>query len=128
MDRLRAITGLFVAGLAGAVFAQSPPAIVLVTLDGARIEEVFGGIDLEIVKAGLKPDQRVEDQPIYKRFWAETAEERRAKLMPFFWGTLMREHGSIAGNPGKAEPRAPLQRSSVLVPGLLGDPDRPGAR
>jgi hypothetical protein len=99
MGRIRAITFLFVAGLAAAVFAQSPQAIVLVTLDGARVEEVFGGLDVEIVKAGLKPNQRVEDQPLYKRFWAATPDERRAKLMPFFWGTLMREHGSIAGNP-----------------------------
>ena len=29
------------------------------------------------VKLGRK---RVEDQPLYKRFWAATAEERRAKL------------------------------------------------
>jgi len=101
MKRLGIAFVLFAAGLATAVVAQSPPAIVLVTLDGARTEEVFGGIDVEIVKAGLKPNQRLEDQPLYKRFWAATAEERRAKLMPFFWGTLMREHGSIAGNPAK---------------------------
>lgn len=101
MGRFRVVTVVFAAGLAAAVFAQSPQAIVLVTLDGARIEEVFGGLDLEIVKAGLKPNQRLEDQPLYKRFWAPTPEERRAKLMPFFWGTLIREHGSAAGNPAK---------------------------
>lgn len=99
MGRLRIAVALFVAGLAAAVFAQSPPAIVLVTLDGARTEEVFGGLDAAIVQAGLKPDQQLADQPLYKRYWAPTAEERRMKLMPFFWGTLMREHGSVAGNP-----------------------------
>lgn len=101
MTRGFLLTTLLAAWLAAAVFAQSPPAIVLVTLDGARIEEVFGGIDVEIAKAGLRPNQRLEDQPLYKRFWAATAEERRAKLMPFFWGTLMRDHGSIAGNRAK---------------------------
>ncbi|MFA5910412.1 MAG: hypothetical protein WC815_16640 [Vicinamibacterales bacterium] len=100
MKRIRVVTILIV-GLAAAVFAQSPQAIVLVTLDGARTEEMFGGFDAEIVKAGLKPNQRLEDQPLYKRFWAATAEERRARLMPFFWGTLMRDHGSVAGNPAK---------------------------
>lgn len=95
------MTTVLAAGLAAAALAQSPPAIVLVTLDGARIEEMFGGFDAEIVRAGLKPNQRLEDQPLHKRFWAATAEARRAKLMPFFWGTLMREHGSIAGNPAK---------------------------
>jgi hypothetical protein len=64
---------------------------VLVTFDGARIEEVFDGLDAAIVASPMKDGQRLEDQPIYKRFWAPTAEERRMKLMPFFWGTLMLE-------------------------------------
>ena len=99
MGRVYLLTVLFAAWLAAAVAAQSPPSVVLVTLDGARIEELFGGLDAGIVKSQLKEGQRLEDQPIYRRFWAPTADERRAKLMPFFWGTLMREHGSIAGDP-----------------------------
>jgi hypothetical protein len=79
--------------------AQAPPAVILVTLDGARIEEVFGGLDASIVTSQLKNGQRLEDQAIYKKYWAATPEARREKLMPFFWGTLMRAHGSIAGNP-----------------------------
>ena len=73
--------------------------VVLVTLDGARAEEVFGGLDLEIFKSTLRENQKAEDQPVYRRFWAESPELRRQKLLPFFWGTLMRQHGSIAGNP-----------------------------
>ena len=46
----------------------------------------------------LSAKQTVDTQPVYRRFWAPTAEARREKLMPFFWGTLMRENGSIAGN------------------------------
>ena len=72
--------------------------VVLVTLDGARTEEIFGGLDLDIFTSTLREKQRIEDQPAYKRFWADTATARREKLMPFFWSTLMREHGSIAGN------------------------------
>jgi len=101
MSQHRLVTALFVAGLAAAVFAQSPQAVVLVTLDGARTEEVFGGLDVEIVRAGLRKDERLEDHALYRRFWAPTPEERRAKLMPFFWGTLMRDHGSVAGNPAR---------------------------
>jgi len=67
------MTTVLAAGLVAAALAQSPPAIVLVTLDGARIEEMFGGFDAEIVKAGLKPNQRLEDQPLHQRFWAATA-------------------------------------------------------
>ena len=85
--------------LAATVAAQSPPAAVLVTLDGARIQELFGGLDVAIVQSQLEDGQRLEDQGIYKRYWAATPEARREKLMPFFWGTLMRAHGSIAGNP-----------------------------
>jgi hypothetical protein len=79
--------------------AQERPSVVLVTLDGARLQEVFGGIDVEVVKSQLREGQRLEDHPLYRRFWAPTPEDRRARLMPFFWRTLMREQGSIAGNP-----------------------------
>jgi hypothetical protein len=76
----------------------SPGAVILITLDGARTEEIFGGLDAGVFTSTLREKQRLEDQPAYARFWAETPEARREKLMPFFWGTLMRQHGSIAGN------------------------------
>ncbi len=79
-------------------FAQSKTEnVILITFDGARTQEVFGGLDLEILKSKIKRG-KVEDNEFYKKYWAETAEERRLKLMPFFWGTLMKEYGSIAGN------------------------------
>ena len=96
---MRLLAGLVIALLAAATAAQSPPAVILVTLDGARVEELFGGLDTSIVESQLKDGQRLEDQPVYKRFWAAAPEARREKLMPFFWGTLMKAHGSIAGNP-----------------------------
>ncbi len=73
--------------------------VVLITLDGARTEEMFGGLDEAILRSTLKPDQKLEEHPTYKRFWAPTPEARRLKLLPFFWGTLMAKHGSIAGDP-----------------------------
>ena len=80
--------------------AQPPrPAVILVTLDGARHQEVFGGLDRTILQSTLEAGQVLEQQPPYQQYWAETAEARREKLMPFFWKTLMREQGSIAGNP-----------------------------
>jgi len=72
--------------------------VLLITLDGARVEEMFGGLDLEILRSSLRPGQKVEDSPAYRRFWADSAKARREKLLPFFWKTLMVEHGSIAGN------------------------------
>ncbi len=81
-----------------ATLAQSKTEnVILITLDGARTQEVFGGLDLDILKDKTRRG-KVEDTELYKKYWAATAEERRAKLLPFFWGTLMKEHGSIAGN------------------------------
>src|SRR5262245_63158035 len=73
--------------------------VILITLDGARTQEVFGGLDLEVLKSKTKKGS-VEETPLYKKYYAETPEERREKLMPFFWGTLMKRHGSIGGNRG----------------------------
>jgi hypothetical protein len=71
--------------------------VVLITLDGARTEEIFGGLQLDVLKSTMREKQVVEDSPAYRRFWAATPEERRQKLMPFFWSLVTRE-GSIAGN------------------------------
>jgi hypothetical protein len=73
--------------------------LVLVTLDGSRIQEMFGGIDVEILRSTLPKGAAVESDPTYRRFHADTPEARRRKLMPFFWDVLMTRHGSIAGNP-----------------------------
>jgi len=73
-------------------------AVILITLDGARTEELFGGLDADVFTSTLREKQKLEDQPAYQRFWADSPAARREKLLPFFWGTLMREHGSVAGN------------------------------
>jgi hypothetical protein len=107
---------------------QQPPdgdRVVLITIDGARTEEIFGGLNVDILKSTLKADQHVEDQPTYQRFWAETREERRRKLMPFFWGTLMTAHGSIAGDPRSGSSVRVSNRHRFSYPGyaeiLLGE-------
>jgi hypothetical protein len=71
--------------------------LVLVTLDGVRTEEIFGGLDLAVLESALKKGAAVEQAEAYRRFHAATREERRRRLMPFFW-TLVTEHGSIAGD------------------------------
>ena len=72
--------------------------VVLVTLDGARWQEIFGGLDVDILRSTVG-NRAVEDTETYRRYWAPTPEARRERLMPFFWDTLMTRHGSIAGNP-----------------------------
>ena len=78
--------------------AASQDNLILITFDGVRAAEMFGGLDAEILRSTLAKDARLEDSPTYKRFNAATAQERREKVMPFFWKELMAKHGSIAGN------------------------------
>lgn len=69
--------------------------VVLITLDGARTQEIFGGFDAELYKKIVK---NPESRTFYKTFFAANGDERREKLMPFFWQVWMKNHGSIAGN------------------------------
>lgn len=93
---LRTLTLLLALTCAAAAQSKTEN-VILITLDGARTQEVFGGLDLDILKDKTKRG-KVEDSSLYKKYWAATPEERRMKLLPFFWGTLMKEHGSVAGN------------------------------
>jgi hypothetical protein len=88
----------FLLALTSAATAQTKTEnVILITFDGARTQEIFGGLDLDILKDKTRRG-KVEDSAVYKKYWADTPEARREKLMPFFWGTLMKQHGSIAGN------------------------------
>jgi len=70
--------------------------IVLVTLDGVRIQELFTGMDAQI--AATDADSGAEDIAVTrKRYWRDSAQERREALMPFFWKTLV-PAGMVLGN------------------------------
>jgi len=71
--------------------------VILLTLDGVRIQEIFSGLD-EIVAAH-------DEQKIYseiatgrERYGAGNAEQKRAALMPYFWQQLAPQ-GVVLGNP-----------------------------
>lgn len=70
--------------------------VIVVTLDGARRQEMFGGLDLDVLRS-TATTTALDEPPAYRKYWASTPEHRRERLMPFFWGTLMTQ-GSIAGN------------------------------
>lgn len=101
---LIAACALMGAGIVAVAQTPAPAAlktrnVILITLDGARTQEIFGGLDDEIFKAVLARQKKTPEQSdVYKRFAGATPEERRRKLMPFFWDTWMTQHGSIAGN------------------------------
>jgi len=71
--------------------------VVLVTLDGARWQDVFTGMDDALLRSVTAKDVDVTTTAAYRRFWAPSAAERREKLMPFLWRTVARQ-GVLAGD------------------------------
>jgi hypothetical protein len=80
------------ASLAG----QKTKNVILVTLDGVRWQDVFGGADPALVN---KDVGGVKDLLAFRRrFWRGDATARRQLLMPFLWGTVAKE-GQVFGDP-----------------------------
>ena len=67
--------------------------IVLITLDGYRWQEVFGGPDPRI----FFNHKYVEDTLVWQRFGDPIETVSRSKLMPFFWNVIASE-GQLYGN------------------------------
>jgi hypothetical protein len=88
---------LSVAFLATA-FAQQPSArnVVVITIDGLRWQEMFGGADSNY----FQKDAKGEAGPIEKRYVQPTAEARRTVLLPFIWNEVARK-GQIFGDPAR---------------------------
>lgn len=83
-----------------AASAQAPTAenVVLVTLDGARWQEVFTGLDESLLRSTLPRNADLKKSAVYKQFAGATPAERRERLMPFLWRTFVVDHGFIAGD------------------------------
>ena len=68
--------------------------VFIITTDGFRWQEVFNGADSAIINSEkFTPDTST----IKTMYWAATADERRKKLMPFFWSVLAAK-GQVFGN------------------------------
>src|SRR5262245_40358599 len=93
---------------AAAMRAEEPPKapprldlktrnILLVTSDGLRWQEVFGGADSSLLD---KPSGGVPYPVLMKNdFGGDKPEARRKRLMPFFWSVIARQ-GQMFGNAG----------------------------
>ncbi len=68
--------------------------IFIITTDGFRWQEVFSGADSALIS-----DERYtpDTASIKMLYWAGSADERRKKLMPFFWNILAAK-GQLFGN------------------------------
>lgn len=78
------------------VFSQSGKTenIVVVTMDGMRWQEIFGGIDSVLMK---DPKYSANSKELRSNYWDEDASVRREKLFPFFWNTIGSK-GQLYGN------------------------------
>ena len=54
--------------------------VILITLDGYRWQELYGGADSLILNNG---DYTKNEELMKQKFWRPTAEQRRSALMPF---------------------------------------------
>lgn len=70
----------------------------LVLVDGLRWQEVFGGADRELLTKEVVGEKELPG--LEKKWWRESADERRELLMPFLWSTVAKK-GQIFGNQNK---------------------------
>jgi len=98
--RVRLASGLAAAAAASVLLAAPTlrtENVVLITTDGLRWQEVFGGADEQLLtkEAGVSAPADLK-----RELWRETPEARREALLPFLWTVLARE-GQIYGNPAR---------------------------
>ena len=92
---VRYLLVLFIMVFAELVFSQGhEPKVILVTLDGLRWQELFGGAnDSMMENSALTPNKDL----VIKKFSASDRESARRNLFPFFWSTIAQQ-GVLLGN------------------------------
>jgi hypothetical protein len=126
----------FVAIVGALAAAAAPPAsapaqeqprarnVLVVTMDGLRWQELFGGLQAEMLTKAAGGVG--EAAPITQRFGAATAEERREKLLPFVW-TVIAKQGQVFGDPSRNSHARVTNGLRFSYPGynemLVGFPD-----
>ncbi len=71
--------------------------LVIVTLDGMRWEEVYGGADSALL---LDKEFTKDSAGTSGKFWDDNIDVRRKKLFPFLWSTVVNK-GQLYGNRWK---------------------------
>ncbi len=89
--------------------------VILVTLDGLRIQEMFAGMD-EVISQKEKRSGIYDLERARARYWRDTPEQRRLALWPFFWGSLAGQ-GVVLGDKGKGSSVQPRNPHLFSAPG-----------
>ena len=122
---LAALALLLSSGAAAAADAANDRRVVLVTLDGVRVQEIFGGMDPVIANAPEAESGIYEGAVTKARYWRDTPEARREALMPFFWKTLA-PAGIVLGSQAKGSKATVRNDQWFSYPGyseiLTGEP------
>jgi len=77
------------------IHAQQAENVIIITTDGFRWQELFKGMDSAI--ANNSKFNQGDSSYIFEHYWSSNENERRKKLMPFFWSTISSQ-GQIYGN------------------------------
>lgn len=94
--------------------ARKTENVVVVTLDGFRYQELFGGADDSLINeqfGGVRDLARIRTS-----YLRETAEERRETLLPFIWGIVGRQ-GQIFGDRSRGAAAKCLNGMKFSYPG-----------
>src|SRR5258705_2457054 len=68
--------------------------LFIIITDGFRWQEVFNGADSLLINNEVFTPDAATPKSMY---WANTKEERRKRLMPFFWNVIVNK-GQLIGN------------------------------
>lgn len=110
---------LAIPGTAHRLRAQDPATdrVILVTLDGVRPEDFFGGMD-SVVAASESLSGIADTARLRAAYWRPTAVERRRALMPFLWDSLA-PRGVVLGDPSLGERVTITNGHAFSAPGYL---------
>ncbi len=111
------LTTLLAFGLPTALHAQVEPPrhVILVTLDGVRPTDFFGGMDT-VVSASDSLSGVANREQFTQRYWRATPEERRRAVMPFFWDSLA-PRGMVFGNAARGSRATITNTHGFSAPG-----------
>ena len=94
MKRLFILGAVALAALLSCSKGDDDSRLVIITFDGLRWQEVYGGADDAIIQE----NRFINDVGTFReKYWRDTPEERREVLMPFLW-SYVPEHGYMLGN------------------------------
>jgi hypothetical protein len=109
------LIGLLMFSLITNAQSNISPNIFIITTDGFRWQEVFGGADPQLLS---NPNLVADTAACNQMFGGTDPLERRKKLLPFFWQVIARK-GQLAGNRQLNNKVNPIRVTRKCSPAVL---------